>query len=138
MKIRTALLIDDDSSIRSVTALTLKIVEGWQVTCAESCEEALQKLQDATPDVILLDVMMPGTDGVETLCILQEAGYADIPTIFMTAKALKHEIETYLKSGVAGVVPKPFEPKLLGGQIRNLLEGKSASARTAPRTMALA
>lgn len=126
MKIQKILIIDDDASVRKVVSLTLRVVEGWEIYCAESCEEALDLLNNFTPDLILLDMMMPVTDGVETLAILKQSPYAHVPVFFMTAKALKHEVEGYLQMGVVGVISKPFEPRLLGQQIRAMMQDRGA------------
>lgn len=123
MNISSVLLVDDDSNIRRITQLVLTRVVPWEVKLAESGKEALEILTDYQPDLILLDVMMPGMDGPTTLnAIRQTYANAAPPVIFMTAKALKTEIELYLNLGSAGVITKPFDPKALPGEIFSILE----------------
>jgi CheY-like chemotaxis protein len=74
-----------------------------------------------TPNVVLLDVMMPGMDGVETLARLRELpGFQHVPIIFMTAKVQTHEIGNYLECGAAGLIAKPFDPMALSAEIRQI------------------
>lgn len=81
------LIIDDEYDIRAVAQLTLKAVGGWDVSSASSGDEGLAKAADEQPDVILLDVMMPEMDGIETFHALQANPVTQsIPVILMTAK----------------------------------------------------
>lgn len=123
MTISSVLLVDDDANIRRITQLVLTRVVPWEVKLAESGKEALEILTDYQPDLILLDVMMPGMDGPTTLnAIKQTYANAAPPVIFMTAKALKTEVELYLNLGSAGVITKPFDPKGLPDEINSILE----------------
>ncbi|MCW5824381.1 MAG: response regulator [Cyanobacteria bacterium TGS_CYA1] len=123
MTISSVLLVDDDANIRRITQLVLTRVVAWEVKLADSGKEALDILVDYQPDLILLDVMMPGMDGPTTLnAIKQTYANAAPPVIFMTAKALKTEVELYLNLGSAGVITKPFDPKSLPNEIFSILE----------------
>ncbi|MDX2107945.1 MAG: response regulator [Candidatus Melainabacteria bacterium] len=123
MTISSVLLVDDDASIRRITQLVLTRLVAWEVKLADSGKEALDILVDYQPDLILLDVMMPGMDGPTTLnAIKQRYANAAPPVIFMTAKALKTEVELYLNLGSAGVITKPFDPKSLPDEIFSILE----------------
>ena len=84
---------------------------------------------DCSPDVILLDVMMPGMDGITALKKLRET-YKDAlpPVIFMTAKAQRHEVQSYYQLGVAGVIIKPFDPLTLPSEIQDILNSKVHAA----------
>lgn len=128
MAVSKVLLVDDEPHIRRIGELSLKGVGKWTVVLASNGNEALDKVEHEKPDVILLDVMMPGMDGQETLAHLRaRPATAEIPVIFMTAKVQKHEVDRYREAGAAGVIPKPFDPMALPSQILDIL----ASFKTA-------
>lgn len=119
----SVLLVDDDADIRFIGELALARVGGFAVTLAESGEECL-RLAASLPDVILLDVMMPGMDGTETLGRLRaDPALEGIPVIFMTAKVQHSEVARYRELGAAGVIAKPFDPMTLHERVRGLLAG---------------
>jgi CheY-like chemotaxis protein len=122
MLLRKILLVDDEADIRLIAEISLSHLGGWQVIQAGSGREALDLALQAQPDLILLDVMMPGMDGPTTLEKLreQEDGRAT-PVIFMTAKVQKTEVDRLLSLGVRGLIPKPFDPMTLPADIRNIL-----------------
>lgn len=123
MKIENVLLVDDDPMIRRVSEIALTRVGRWNVRVAESGKAALDVLSTFRPDVILLDVMMPGMDGPTMLEILKGIEhYASIPVIFMTAKVQSHEIHGYYDLGAAGVITKPFDPMMLPRDIQLILD----------------
>jgi CheY-like chemotaxis protein len=113
------LYVEDEPDIREVAKLALEAVGGFEVMLCESGQEALERVSDFAPELILLDVMMPGMDGPTTLRSLRQLpAAADIPIIFMTAKVQPQEIKTYLDMGALDVIPKPFDPMTLSDQIR--------------------
>lgn len=117
------LVVDDDDGIREVIQICLEAIAGWQVIAAASGQEALTKAQEQQPDAILLDVMMPKMDGLNTFEKLQISNRTkDIPTIFLTAKVKMSEQKKLKVLGVAGVIVKPFEPYSLVTQIKNILD----------------
>jgi CheY-like chemotaxis protein len=121
--IRKVLMVDDEPHIRRIGELSLRGVGKWQVVLAGSGKEAIEIARRERPDVILLDVMMPGMDGPATLLELREGGdTASIPVIFLTAKAQRHEVERYRMLGAAGVLTKPFDPMTLPDDVRTILE----------------
>jgi two-component system alkaline phosphatase synthesis response regulator PhoP len=116
------LVIDDESDIRAVAQLTLKAVGGWDVSIATSGLEGLAKAADEQPDVILLDVMMPNMDGIETFRALQSnPATQSIPVILLTAKVQAAEQRRFAELGVAGIIAKPFKAMKLPGQIAKTL-----------------
>ena len=124
MILKRILIVDDDTDVRSVTDLAARHIGKWDTVLAASGEEALEKARSEKPDLILLDVMMPGTDGPTTLALLQkDPQTAAIPVIFLTAKAQHHEVQRYMALGARGVIVKPFEVKELPGEINRILEG---------------
>lgn len=123
--IQRVLLVDDDPDIRMVGGLALG-VGGWDVHVAASGEEGLRMAIELQPDVILLDVMMPTMDGPTTLERLRRnATTSEIPVIFCTAKAQRHEVEYYASLGAAGVIAKPFDAMSLHVEVRDMLRGDS-------------
>jgi CheY-like chemotaxis protein len=122
MTIRKVLLVDDEDDIRTIGQLSLSRVGGWQTVLASSGAEALSKAAAEGPDLILLDVMMPGMDGPTTLGKLRaQEATAKTPVIFMTAKIQKQEVARYLELGAVGVIGKPFDPMTLPAEIKRLL-----------------
>lgn len=120
--IHSVLLVDDDQNIRFVAQMSLEGLTKWEIVLAESGEDALKKVSEKRPDIILLDMMMPGMDGPTTFAKLKEKPeLASVPVIFMTAKVQTHEIESYRQLGAAGVITKPFDPMKLADEIRQIV-----------------
>jgi CheY-like chemotaxis protein len=117
------LIIDDEADIRRVAHLSLARIGGMDVLDASSGIEGAAKAAAEAPDAILLDVMMPGLDGPATLHALRaDPRTADIPVVFLTAKAMPDEVARLLAMGVRGVLNKPFDPMTLPEQLRAALE----------------
>jgi CheY-like chemotaxis protein len=116
------LVVDDEADIRRIAQLALTRIGGLEVVEARSGAEALAAARTAAPDVVLLDVMMPGMDGPETLQALRaDPATASIPIVFLTAKALETEQRRLLALGAAGVLVKPFDPLKLAAELRAVL-----------------
>ena len=125
MPIQKVLLVDDDNDLRRIAQISLKNVGKWTVLLASSGVEALKIAREHNPDVILLDVMMPGMDGPTTLSELRRnRGTASIPIIFLTAKVQTHEVDDYIDMGAIGVITKPFDPMRLPEEIVQMLADK--------------
>ena len=125
MLIAKVLMIDDEPDMRQVGRMSLKAVGKWQVVLANSGAEGVDAASREQPDVILLDVMMPGMDGPTTFARLKEqATTANIPVIFMTAKAQHLDVDHYLSLGAAGVIGKPFDPMTLPKEIVRIVSGR--------------
>lgn len=122
MSDRTVLIVDDEADIREVAAMSLETMCGWKVLQADSGREGIQIAQRNRPDAILLDVMMPDMDGPKTLQALRADKSLDaIPVIFLTAKVQSSDRKRFAEMGVTAVLPKPFDPLLLGEQIAGAL-----------------
>ncbi len=118
MRPERILVAEDDADIREVLQLSLELVGGFEVCLVSSGQQALDQAPLFAPHVILLDVMMPGMDGVQTLRALRLLpGLASVPVLFLTAKAQPDEIASYLREGACGVILKPFDPMQLGAQV---------------------
>ncbi|MBN9395843.1 MAG: response regulator [Candidatus Melainabacteria bacterium] len=118
------LIIDDEEDTRSIASMSLSILGGLEVIEAENGQEGIKKASVERPDVILLDMMMPIMDGPSTLEALRtNVATANIPVIFLTAKAMTSEIERLRRMGAKGVLTKPFDPTTLANQMKAILEG---------------
>jgi CheY-like chemotaxis protein len=115
------LLVEDDPDIQTVACLGLKAVGGFTVEVCSSGSEAIQKAPIFAPDLILLDVMMPGMDGMTTLKALRELPQTlSTPVIFLTAKVQTHEVAYYKQLGVLDVIAKPFDPMTLSATLNRM------------------
>ena len=115
------LMVDDDSDIRTVAELSLTAVGGFTVKMCGSGIEALEWAPAFGPDLILLDVMMPGMDGPSTLKRLREIpALAQTPVIFMTAKVQPQEVAQLKASGALAVIAKPFDPMALPDSLQRI------------------
>ena len=117
------LVIDDDDFVRMLTRVSLSKVGGMDVTEASSGPEGLVAAAQNRPDVILLDVMMPGMDGPATFNALQATtSTAGIPVIFLTAKAMPSEQARLSELGAIAVFTKPFDPLTLSTEVRRAVD----------------
>lgn len=117
--LKRILHIEDDPSIQAVAKVALEAVGGFTVLSCSSGQDALDQVQGFAPDFILLDVMMPGMDGPQTLEQLGKViDITQIPVAFMTAKVQPNEIEHYRSLGARDVIIKPFDPMQLATQVR--------------------
>jgi len=122
-KLQRILYVEDEPDIQAVAKLALEMVGGFTVKICSSGAEALREVEAFAPDMILLDVMMPGMDGPSTLKALRELpSLAAIPVAFMTAKVQPQEVANYKALGARDVIPKPFDPMLLAEQVRAVWE----------------
>ena len=111
------LLIDDEPDIRAIATMALERIGGWTVVGAGSADEALAAARGETPDLVLLDVMMPGLDGPATLERLRPVLGLQVPVVFLTAKAQPADVERLMALGAAGVIAKPFDPLQLSSEV---------------------
>ena len=119
---KNILLIDDEETIQEVVRVGIEIEAGWQVESASSGRAGINLAQNLQPDVILLDVMMPDLDGIDTLSQLKNnARTSNIPVIFLTAKAQAEEKSQFQSLGVVDVITKPFNSMTLASQIAKIL-----------------
>jgi two-component system OmpR family response regulator len=129
-KIRSVLYVDDDPEICQVVRATLSLMAGLDVHVASCGVAAITIAHELMPDLVLMDVMMPGLDGPATLKRMQEsAPIANIPVIFLTAKQLPAEVAHFLQLGAIGVIGKPFDPLKLGDEVFALWASADARAQ---------
>lgn len=121
----TILVVDDDALVREFLAAAL--VDIGFIELAESGEVALQKVDTVKPDLIVLDVHMPGMDGYEVCTRLQEnENTSDIPIVFLTADNTNDGEEHALDVGATDFVRKPISKKIVSRRIINILKHQSA------------
>ena len=118
--------IEDDPSIQEVARVALEVVGGFEVRSCDSGADGLAAVDDFSPQLVLLDVMMPGMDGHEVCRRRKLSCMQGVPIVFMTAKAQTQEVAAYRDLGAAGVIIKPFDPMTLSDQIREIWEHKHA------------
>jgi len=119
--LKTLLYVDDDPDIREIVEMSLGLDGNLAVRTSAGGEHALETMRSARPDLVVLDVMMPGMDGPAILLRMRadpELEY--IPVIFMTAKANPQEVARFRDLSAIGVIAKPFDPMALGSQVRTL------------------
>jgi DNA-binding response OmpR family regulator len=112
------LTVEDDERIRTAVKLALED-EGWNVTEADSGEDALEAFGREPTDVVLIDIMLPGIDGFEVCRSIRRT--SDVPIVMVTARADTHDVVAGLEAGADDYLTKPFAPKELSARIRALL-----------------
>ena len=119
-ELKKVLYVEDDTSIQQVTRLALEEVGGLEAKVCSSGQEALEVAEEFAPDLILLDVMMPGLDGPSTLLELRKLALTkNTPAIFMTAKVQAQEVDALKQlPGTIEVIAKPFDPMTLASQLQ--------------------
>ncbi len=122
------LVVDDEEDILELVKYNLER-EGYLVDCVETGEEAIERAIAIRPDSILLDLMLPGVDGIEVCRELQKnPDTRTIPIIMMTAKGEESDVVSGLEVGADDYVPKPFSTKVLVARLRALLRRTAGEA----------
>lgn len=117
----TVLIADDEHNIRHILDFSLH-AEGFDVLSAHTGEDALTLAREHTPDLIILDVMMPGKGGIETCRALKgDSQTASIPVILLTARSNKADREAGEEAGANDYITKPFSPKRVIEAVQDLL-----------------
>ncbi|GAA3956568.1 response regulator [Allohahella marinimesophila] len=117
--LKKVLHVEDDPSIRTIARLAIEVVGGLTLLSCEDGRSALVQVEEFSPDLILLDVMLPDMDGPAILKALQaQMDLAQTPVLFMTAKVHKTELNRFQALGAFGVIPKPFDPMTLAQTLR--------------------
>jgi DNA-binding response OmpR family regulator len=112
------LLVDDEPAILKILAIKLKI-SGYEVVCASSGEEALRQVRESSPDLALLDVILPGVDGLQVLSEIRS--FSKLPVIIFSART--EHAATALSLGANDFLTKPFDTDTLMGKIQTHLRG---------------
>lgn len=118
----TVLYVEDDADIREVVELAFELDTDVRLISCDPQEPVLDLMRSHHPDLVLLDVMMPGIDGLTLARQMQaDAALACIPFAFITAKAMPQELEQLRALGAVGVISKPFNVLTLVSQVRALI-----------------
>lgn len=121
--IKRILIIDDDDDVRETTQICLEVTGNWEIITASSGMQGLQDAITQHPDLILLDVMMPVMDGLETFSELQaNVETSSIPVILLTAKAQPAELRQFTQLQISDVITKPYDPFSLADRIAKVLD----------------
>lgn len=116
------LYVEDDPDIQVIARIALEDIGGFDVRTCNCGPDAIGAITDFCPELLLLDVMMPGMDGPTLLGHLRKTeNGASAPVIFMTARVQGSEVEQYLALGALDVIAKPFDPLTLSVQINQLM-----------------
>ena len=128
MSALSVLYVDDDADIREIAGMCLSLDTDMVVRSADSGAAAIELAKSVLPDVILLDVMMPGMDGCETLSRLHSEVDPNVRIIFVTARTHSNEIERLISLGAIGVIRKPFYPTEFAADVRRILADSAVPA----------
>jgi DNA-binding NarL/FixJ family response regulator len=128
-EIQKLLLVDDEPGVRESIQAYLENNEEWTVWAASNADEAWQKIEVETPDLIISDVMMPQVNGYQFLQKLREdPRYQAIPVVFLTARGMTSDRIQGYESGCDAYLSKPFDPEELEAIVRNLLNRQKVTA----------
>lgn len=123
MSNQSLVLVVEDNEANQLLARSVLEREGYRVEVAGAAEEALEKLAERLPNLILMDVQLPGQDGLSlTRELKADPATANIPVIALTAHAMTGDREQTIAAGCAGYIAKPIDTRTLGRQIREILE----------------
>jgi two-component system phosphate regulon response regulator PhoB len=123
---KTILAVDDERDILELLKYNLS-KDGYKVVTAESGESALEVIRESNPDLILLDLMLPGMNGLEICRVIKEnAQTKHIPIVMLTAKGEEADIVAGLEIGAEDYITKPFSPRVLLARMRAVLRRKAS------------
>jgi CheY-like chemotaxis protein len=129
----TRILLVEDNPANQLLSLTVLEQEGFTVDVAESAVEVIRRLHANRPDIILMDVQLPGQDGLSlTRELKADPSYSSIPIVALTGHAMIGDREEALAAGCAGHITKPIDIDVFGDQVREFLKLASTTRRPKP------
>ena len=132
MSKETILIVDDEPDIIELIKYNLKN-EGYLILTAQTGEQAIKIVKQSQPDLMVLDLMLPGIDGLEVTKYLKNNEQTkDIPIVMLTAKGEESDIVTGLELGADDYISKPFSPKVLVARIRAILRRRKKNFANTP------
>lgn len=126
------LVVEDEPDQQELLRFNLAR-EGYDVCCADDGREALARIREARPDLIVLDLMLPGLDGLE-VCrkVRNDPTTSSVPIVMLTAKAEDSDVVTGLELGADDYVTKPYSPRVLLARVKAVLRARSAGGPEEP------
>jgi len=125
MSKKQILVVDDEEDILELVSFNLA-KEGYQVSCTTTGETALELMRKGPPDLLVLDLMLPGINGLEVAKLLKQSAFTrHVPVIMLTAKGEESDIVTGLELGADDYVTKPFSPRILAARVNAVLRRKA-------------
>jgi len=132
MSKETILIVDDEEDILELLRVNLKN-EGYNILQTMTGEEAIKIAKNSSPDLVVLDLMLPGIDGLEVTKYLRKTeATEDIPIVMLTAKGEESDIVTGLELGANDYMSKPFSPRELTARIRAILRRRQRNSKETP------
>ncbi|MDG1992152.1 MAG: response regulator [Pirellulales bacterium] len=123
------LVVDDEEDLLELVRYTLA-KEGHSITCVDTGEKAVDSVRQRLPDLIVLDLMLPGIDGLEVCRRLKrDSKTREVPIIMLTAKSEERDVIIGLDGGADDYVTKPFSPRVLLARVKSLMRRKDAELR---------
>jgi CheY-like chemotaxis protein len=120
-ELRKVMLVEDDPDIAVLAEIALGEIGGYEFTHFDSGVDALARVEDVDPDLIILDYRMPVMNGAEVLAALKaNERHRDIPVVFMTASLMPKHIQRLMELGALAVLPKPFDPLTLADRVQEI------------------
>ncbi|MEL7059972.1 MAG: response regulator [Acidobacteriota bacterium] len=127
--LRRVLLVEDEHDIQTVARLALEDIGGFELHVCASSEAALDEAPAFAPQLVLLDDMLPGMSGRDAMrAFAGSEPLADVPVVFLTARAQHDEVAEYRRLGALGVITKPFDPMTLAQQVEALWQRRSSAS----------
>lgn len=112
------ILIVDDNLLNLELSRDVLELEGFEIKTVESGEAAVEQVRCCRPDLVLMDLRMPGISGLEALAIIRQDGFDDLPVVVLTASAMKGEKEKLIQMGFNGYLQKPINPGTFAEEVR--------------------
>ena len=120
------LVVDDEEDLLELVRFNL-VREGYAVNCVATGEEAVKVVRLSPPDLVVLDLMLPGIDGLEVCRRLKaDPRTRDVPIVMLTAKGEERDVITGLERGADDYITKPFSPRVLSARVKALLRRREA------------
>lgn len=132
MRERSRILIVEDNEANQMLTRAVLELEGFEVEVAGSAAEALEEIEEHRPDMILMDVQLPGQDGLSfTKELKRDPAYATIPVVALTAHAMQGDREIALSAGCVGYIAKPIDTRTFGAAVSHFLGMAGGDRRVA-------
>ncbi|HKC18854.1 MAG TPA: response regulator [Candidatus Dormibacteraeota bacterium] len=127
------LVVEDNPANQMLVQAVLEI-DGYRVVVTASANEAVEQIRRETPDLILMDVQLPGQDGLSfTRQLKADAATANIPVVALTAHAMSGDRDLALEAGCSGYIAKPIDTRMFADQVRGFLTDSTAGDRLVAR-----